>query len=143
MLLDTYLAFNGEPLGDSDATRYRSIFGALQYLTLTRPDISFAVNKVCQYFHKPTTLHWTVAKWILRYKGPYLCLLVPFLMHTGQDALMTDGQQVVLQCSWDLILSPRVQESKLLCLDQVLKRNTRPWQMQQLKLCGYKLCLMS
>jgi histone deacetylase 1/2 len=41
--------------------------GALQYLTLTRPDISYAVNKVCQYLHAPTTLHWTTAKRILRY----------------------------------------------------------------------------
>lgn len=60
-------AYDGELLGASDSTRYRSIVGALQYLTLTRPDISFAVNKVCQYLHKPTTLHWTVVKRILRY----------------------------------------------------------------------------
>jgi hypothetical protein len=29
--------------------------GALQYLTLTRSDISFLVNKVCQFLHSPTT----------------------------------------------------------------------------------------
>jgi hypothetical protein len=48
-------------------TQYRSIVGALQYLTLTRPDISFAVNKVCQFLHSPTTVHWTVVKRIMRY----------------------------------------------------------------------------
>jgi hypothetical protein len=37
----------GEQLSPEDATRYRSIVGALQYLTLTRLDISFAMNKVC------------------------------------------------------------------------------------------------
>lgn len=29
----------GEPLGTEDATKFRSLVGALQYLTLTRPDI--------------------------------------------------------------------------------------------------------
>jgi len=52
-------AFQGEALGPKDATQYRSIVGALQYLTLTRPDLSFAVNKVCQYLHTPTTSNWT------------------------------------------------------------------------------------
>jgi hypothetical protein len=37
----------GELLGPDDATRYRSIVGTLQYLTLTQPDLSFAFNKVC------------------------------------------------------------------------------------------------
>lgn len=60
-------AFEGTPLSAEDASRYRSIVGALQYLTLTRPDICFAVNKVCQYLHAPTTIHWTAAKRILRY----------------------------------------------------------------------------
>ena len=57
----------GELLGPDDSTRYRSIVGALQYLTLTRTDISFSVNKVCQFLHAPTSLHWTTMKRILRY----------------------------------------------------------------------------
>jgi hypothetical protein len=41
-------AHEGDLLSPDDATKYRSIVGALQYLTLTRPDISFSVNKVYQ-----------------------------------------------------------------------------------------------
>jgi histone deacetylase 1/2 len=60
-------ARQGDLLGPDDSTNYRSMVGALQYLTLTRPDISYAVNKVCQYLHAPTTAHLTAAKRILRY----------------------------------------------------------------------------
>jgi histone deacetylase 1/2 len=59
--------YEGDLLGPNDATHYRSIVGALQYLTLTRPDISFSVNKVCQFLHAPTTVHWATVKRILRY----------------------------------------------------------------------------
>jgi histone deacetylase 1/2 len=55
------------PLGPNDARNYRSVVGALKNLTLTRPDISFAVNKVCQLLHAPTEVHWSAVKRILRY----------------------------------------------------------------------------
>jgi hypothetical protein len=58
---------DGDPLTSDDATNYRSVVGALQYLTLTRPDISFSVNKVCQFLHALTMAHWSAVKRILRY----------------------------------------------------------------------------
>jgi hypothetical protein len=57
----------GTPLGLNDATQYRSAVGALQYLTLTQPDIFFAINKVYQFLHSPTTVHWATIKRIMRY----------------------------------------------------------------------------
>jgi hypothetical protein len=41
------LVTDGTLLGPKDATQYQSVVGALQYLTLTRPDLSFVVNQVC------------------------------------------------------------------------------------------------
>ncbi|RVX10904.1 Retrovirus-related Pol polyprotein from transposon RE1 [Vitis vinifera] len=56
---------DGTPL--EDGTTYRSVVGALQYCTLTRPNISFVVNKVCQFMHSPSNVHWQVIKRTLHY----------------------------------------------------------------------------
>ncbi|KAK1617261.1 hypothetical protein QYE76_022778 [Lolium multiflorum] len=58
---------DGDLLSSDEATQYRSLVGGLQYLTVTRPDLSFVVNKVCQYLHEPRTPHMTAVKRILRY----------------------------------------------------------------------------
>ncbi|XP_052877414.1 uncharacterized mitochondrial protein AtMg00810-like [Gossypium arboreum] len=55
----------GEPL--ADPTEYRSLAGALQYVVLTRPDIAYAINRVCQFMHAPTSSHMVALKRILRY----------------------------------------------------------------------------
>jgi histone deacetylase 1/2 len=47
---------DGDPLSAEEVTQYPNIVGGLQYLTVTRPDLSFVVNKVCQYLHKPVRL---------------------------------------------------------------------------------------
>lgn len=46
---------------------YRSLIGGLQYLTNTRPDLSYAVNQLSQAMSTPTTLDWLKAKRVLRY----------------------------------------------------------------------------
>lgn len=50
-----------------DPTFYRSMVGALQYLTFTRPDLSFAVQQACQFMSSPTANHFQATKQILRY----------------------------------------------------------------------------
>lgn len=50
----------------SDATEYRCVVGSLQYLAFTRPDISFAVNRLSQFMHSPTNDHWQAVKRVLR-----------------------------------------------------------------------------
>ncbi|XP_031124275.1 uncharacterized protein LOC116026989 [Ipomoea triloba] len=57
----------GTAIPYADPTQYRSLAGALQYLMVTRPDLSFAVNKLCQHMRAPTTEHWGMLKRVLRY----------------------------------------------------------------------------
>ncbi|GJX82051.1 ribonuclease H-like domain-containing protein [Tanacetum coccineum] len=51
----------------SDPTLYCSLAGALQYLTFTRLDISYAVQQIFLYMHDPRDLHFNALKRILRY----------------------------------------------------------------------------
>ncbi|RVW74354.1 Retrovirus-related Pol polyprotein from transposon RE1 [Vitis vinifera] len=55
----------GEPLGDPG--RYRWLIGKLNYLTITRPDISFPVSVVSQFLQSPCDSHWDAVIRILRY----------------------------------------------------------------------------
>jgi hypothetical protein len=66
--------FDGEVL--YDYSTYRSLVEALQYCTLTRPDITYSVNQLCQHLHHPTYTHWTAAEGILQ-----------FLKHTSDHGL--------------------------------------------------------
>jgi hypothetical protein len=50
-----------------DASDFRSLAGALQYLTFTRPDIAYAVQQVCLRMHEPREPHPAALKRILRY----------------------------------------------------------------------------
>ncbi|GKE09208.1 ribonuclease H-like domain-containing protein, partial [Tanacetum coccineum] len=58
------LGSDGDPI--SDPTMYRSLASGLQYLTFTRPDISYAVQ-VCLHMHDPREPHFAALKRVLRY----------------------------------------------------------------------------
>jgi hypothetical protein len=57
--------YSGPPV--ADASQFRSIARALQYLTFTRPDIAYAVQQICLHMHDPRELHLTAMKRILCY----------------------------------------------------------------------------
>ncbi|GJZ34091.1 ribonuclease H-like domain-containing protein [Tanacetum coccineum] len=51
----------------TDPTLYRSLVGSLQYLTFTRPDLSYAVQQLCLYMHDPREPHLNAMKCVLCY----------------------------------------------------------------------------
>ena len=50
-----------------DQTLYRSMIGKLQYVVLTRPDISLIVGIVARFLEKPKENHMMEIKKIMRY----------------------------------------------------------------------------
>lgn len=84
------LTLAGEP--HSTPTEYRTLIGSLQYLAFTRPDVAYAVNRLSQFMHGPTTDHWQAAKRILRYLsgtssyGLYFRKGNPLTLHGFSDA---------------------------------------------------------
>ncbi|XP_019167848.1 PREDICTED: uncharacterized protein LOC109163554 [Ipomoea nil] len=69
----------------ANPTQYRSLTGALQYLTVTRPDLSYAVNLLCQHMHAPTTIDWASLKRVLRYVRGTLNLGLHISRSTSMD----------------------------------------------------------
>jgi hypothetical protein len=51
----------------ADLTIYRQLVGSLNYLIITRPDISFVVQQVSQFMQTPRHLHLAVVRRIIRY----------------------------------------------------------------------------
>ncbi|KAK2970794.1 hypothetical protein RJ640_007090 [Escallonia rubra] len=66
---------DGDRLDDPE--KYRRLVGKLNYLTVTRPDIAYAVSNVSQFMSEPTVKHWAALEQIMCYlKGaPGLGLL--------------------------------------------------------------------
>jgi len=56
-----------EGLTITNPTLYHNIMGSLQYLSITRPNLSFLVNKVSQFMQEPQESHGTAVKCILRH----------------------------------------------------------------------------
>ncbi|XP_058187678.1 uncharacterized mitochondrial protein AtMg00810-like [Rhododendron vialii] len=76
---------DGVPL--ADPTEYRELVGSLVYLTVTRPDIAYAVHIVSQFVCAPQSTHWAALLRILRYvRGTmFQCL---FLSSSSSDLIL-------------------------------------------------------
>ncbi|GJR62687.1 ribonuclease H-like domain-containing protein [Tanacetum coccineum] len=60
--IDTEKKLGPEGSPVTDPTLYRSLAGSLQYLTFTRPDLSYAVQQLCLYMHDPREPHLNAMK---------------------------------------------------------------------------------
>ncbi|GJT98929.1 copia protein [Tanacetum coccineum] len=60
--IDTEKKLGPEGSPVTDPSLYCSLAGALQYLTYTRPDLSYAVQQLCLYMHDPREPHLNAMK---------------------------------------------------------------------------------
>jgi hypothetical protein len=58
-----------------DPRKSRQLVGKLNYLTITRPSISYAVSVVSQFMEAPRTSYWEVVVHILRYLKRFLVVV--------------------------------------------------------------------
>ncbi|GJT24490.1 ribonuclease H-like domain-containing protein [Tanacetum coccineum] len=88
--MESKLGSDGDPI--SDPILYRSLAGGLQYLTFTRPYISYAVQQVCLHMHDPRETHLAALKRVLRYvRGTLDFGLQLYASITGSLVAYTDA----------------------------------------------------
>ena len=58
---------DSEPLTPDQHKVYRRVVGKLQWLSFTRPDISYSTKELARGLHQPTEADWKKAKHLLRY----------------------------------------------------------------------------
>lgn len=53
--------------GPADVASYPQALRSLQYFIFAHSDITFAVNKLSEFMHAPTKIHWGAVKHLFRY----------------------------------------------------------------------------
>lgn len=51
----------------ADPVRFRRLVGRLVYLTITRPELSYAIHVLSQVMHEPREAHWDAVVRVIRY----------------------------------------------------------------------------
>ncbi|GKU89172.1 hypothetical protein SLEP1_g3343 [Rubroshorea leprosula] len=115
----------------SDPSSYRSLVGSLQYLNLTRPDITFVVNRLSQFLHAPFDVHMQAAKCILCYlRGSVFHglllrrqLLSPFHAFSDSDWA---GDKDTLQSTTGFLVFLATASSKVIWVCNILRELGHP-----------------
>ena len=95
------LSADGVPV--QDATDFRSLDGALQYLTFTQPDIAYDVQQICLYMHDPREPHLTALKRILKY--------IRGMLHMGLVLRPSSSAELVVYSDADWAGCPETRKS--------------------------------
>lgn len=83
-----------------DPREYSQVVGSLQYLALTQPDIAYCVNRLAQFMHRPTDLHWHAVNRVLRYlAGTTSHGIFLSTRPTGQATSTTSSLQTPTYCT--------------------------------------------
>ena len=107
--------------------------GKLIYLTITRPDVCFAVNQVSQHMQAPKIHHWNMVERILRYlrEAPGLWMasnksteLLDIVMQIGLVIGLTGDQPLVIVHSLEETWLHGRARSRRWSLAQVLRLST-------------------
>uniref|UniRef100_A0A803NSX2 Mitochondrial protein n=1 Tax=Cannabis sativa TaxID=3483 RepID=A0A803NSX2_CANSA len=123
-----------------DPTTYRSIIGKLIYLTITRPDLSFAVNKLNQFMTTPRTPHLQAAHRLTAYAASTLpddtSLSKKILMLTGGLVLTLVAPSLATASSLVIELFLGSPKSSPLFLNPPPKLSTVQWPTPPVKSLG-------
>ncbi|XP_061359431.1 uncharacterized mitochondrial protein AtMg00810-like [Gastrolobium bilobum] len=84
------LALAAGPTYD-DLARYRRLIGKLVYLTITRPDLSYAVHTLSQFMQNPQQQHFDAVIRVLRYVK----------QNSGQGLFMSSGSSLSIRAFCD------------------------------------------
>lgn len=128
---------------------YKSIVGALQFITLARPDIAFIVNKACQFMSYLLTTHQLDVKQILRYlsgKMNFDLILLSFnslhkfsrCAYSNNDCAsdMDDRRSISGSCIFfGYNLVSWCSKNSHLLLGQVQRKNTIHWHILYISFC--------
>lgn len=111
---------------------YKQVVGSLQYFTFIRPDITFAINWVCQ--HMQNHANFILLK--LRgyfYMGTLDSFLLPILIFSNRlIRMLTNFEEInnnrILHICWSKFYLLVLQEATYGFLDPALKLKTAQWQ---------------
>ena len=129
---NAHLIPNDSPLLP-DPTLYWSMIGTLQYLTFTRPNLSFTVQQASQFMSDPTSNHLPVVKRILRYLQGSIhqgltFTLGPLTLSSYSDAiglviLWIESSSLIFLCSLVILQLHGLLRSNPLSLVPPLRQN--------------------